>query len=205
MPSIDVHADAQLFSEQDERTLAAELSEAALRAEGREPSPLLLSKSWVFFYRHPASAVLAGDGSAATGAVRVSILAPPGRLTPEARTELVAAATRIVTRVVGDPEQKARTFVLVSEAGQGGWGLATTHGHDHTETAGTRIARPSRSPSRHGAGTSADYIDVARSMALIVRIATDSVARSYVSVAMISSSTVRERSTAARSLSSQAS
>ncbi|MBS2536857.1 hypothetical protein KGQ20_29250 [Catenulispora sp. NF23] len=34
MPSIDVHAAANLFSEQDERALAAELAAAALRAEG---------------------------------------------------------------------------------------------------------------------------------------------------------------------------
>jgi hypothetical protein len=57
MPSIDVHADAELFSKQDKRTIARELTEAALRAEGLEPSPFLLSKSWVFFHRYPASTV----------------------------------------------------------------------------------------------------------------------------------------------------
>ncbi|WP_370347260.1 4-oxalocrotonate tautomerase family protein [Catenulispora sp. EB89] len=140
MPSIDVHAAADLFSEKDESTLARELAEAALRAEGLEPSPFLLSKSWVFFHRHPTSAILAGDGSSATGAVRISILAPPGRLTAEARSGLVEQATRIVARVVGDPEQAERTFVLIGETGDGGWGLAGRTGAELVEWAVKRAA-----------------------------------------------------------------
>lgn len=144
MPSIDVHADANLFSEQDEGILAADLAAAALRAEGLEPSPFLLSKSWVFFHRHPASAVVAGDGSVAAGAVRISVLAPYGRLTPEARAGLIEQATQIVARVVGDPAQAERTFVLIGETADGGWGLAGRTGAQLVEWAMGQVAAAGR-------------------------------------------------------------
>lgn len=147
MPSIDVYADASLFSEQDERTLAAELAAAALRAEGLEPSPFLLSKSWVFFHRHPASAVVAGDGSVAAGAVRISVLAPQGRLTPEARAGLVEETSLIVARVVGDPDQVERTFVLIGETADGGWGLAGRTGARLVEWAVERAAPAPEPPA----------------------------------------------------------
>jgi phenylpyruvate tautomerase PptA (4-oxalocrotonate tautomerase family) len=38
----------------------------------------------------------------------------------------VAEATKIVAEVAGDPSQAARTWVLLSEAAEGGWGIAGT-------------------------------------------------------------------------------
>jgi len=141
VPSIDVHAQAGLFSEQSEQTLSKELTEAALRAEGLELTPFLLAKSWVFFHRYPASAVRTGAGTAAAGAVRIQVLTPHGRLGTQARETLVRDVSEIVARVVGDPTQKERTFVLLGETSEAGWGLAGLTGNRLIEWA-TRHTAP---------------------------------------------------------------
>jgi phenylpyruvate tautomerase PptA (4-oxalocrotonate tautomerase family) len=38
----------------------------------------------------------------------------------------VAEATEIVARISGDPSQAGRTWVLLTEAAEGGWGIAGT-------------------------------------------------------------------------------
>ncbi|MFJ4655381.1 4-oxalocrotonate tautomerase family protein [Nocardia sp. NPDC088792] len=124
MPSIDVHAPVGLFSAESQAVLAEELAGVALRAEGLEPTPFLLEKSWVFFHRHAVEAVRSGLGTAAAGAVRIQILAPYGRLGAQAREKLIQDATEIVVRTTGDPTQAERTFVLIGETAESGWGLA---------------------------------------------------------------------------------
>ena len=37
-----------------------------------------------------------------------------------------AEVTEIVAKISGDPSQSARTWVLLTEAAEGGWGLAGT-------------------------------------------------------------------------------
>ena len=65
-------------------------------------------------------------GGAGARTVRVQVLTPPGALTREGQRSLVAEATRIVADVSGDPSQPARTWVLLTEAAEGGWGIAGT-------------------------------------------------------------------------------
>jgi phenylpyruvate tautomerase PptA (4-oxalocrotonate tautomerase family) len=43
-----------------------------------------------------------------------------------AQKQLVAEATQIVAKISGDPGQAARTWVLLTEAAEGGWGIAGT-------------------------------------------------------------------------------
>ena len=40
--------------------------------------------------------------------------------------QLVAEVTRIVAKISGDPTQAGRTWVLLTEAAEGGWGIAGT-------------------------------------------------------------------------------
>ena len=40
--------------------------------------------------------------------------------------QLVAEAAEIVGRISGDPSQAERTWVLLTEAAEGGWGIAGT-------------------------------------------------------------------------------
>ncbi|MEV4518089.1 tautomerase family protein [Dactylosporangium sp. NPDC049525] len=126
MPMIDVYAPADLFPAGSDRTLAAQLTAALLRAEGvAEPGPAHLDNTGAYVHRMPPETVHTA-GTAAARTVRVQVLTPPGALTREGQRSLVADATRIVAEVSGDPSQPARTWVLLTEAAEGGWGIAGT-------------------------------------------------------------------------------
>ncbi len=126
MPMIDVYAAADLFPADSDRQLAEELTLALLRAEGvQTPLAAHLDNTAAYVHRLPALAVnTARSGSART--VRVQVLTPPAALTRAGQKQLVAEATAIVAKVSGDPTQAARTWVLLSEAAEGGWGIAGT-------------------------------------------------------------------------------
>ena len=47
-------------------------------------------------------------------------------LSREGQKQLVADVTQIVARIAGDPSQGGRTWVLPTEAAEGGWGIAGT-------------------------------------------------------------------------------
>lgn len=126
MPMIDVYAPADLFPEGSDRQIAAELTAALLRAEGVEtPGPAHLDNTAAYLHRLAPEAVhTAGTGAART--VRVQVLTPPAALNRAGQQQLVAEATAIVTRLSGDPSQAGRTWVLLTEAAEGGWGIAGT-------------------------------------------------------------------------------
>jgi phenylpyruvate tautomerase PptA (4-oxalocrotonate tautomerase family) len=109
-----------------ERPLAEQLARAVLRWEGvLEPTPLLLENTWAYLHLHPASGVHTA-GTARARTVRVQVMTPAGRLNPEAQRGLIREATDIVVRLAGDPTQATRTWVLLTEAAPGGWGIAGT-------------------------------------------------------------------------------
>jgi phenylpyruvate tautomerase PptA (4-oxalocrotonate tautomerase family) len=126
MPMIDVYAVADLFPASADRSLGEQLTAALLRAEGvANPGPLHLNNTGAYIHRLPSSAVnTAASGAART--VRVQVLTPPGVLSRSAQKQLVAEVTEIVARVAGDPSQAQRTWVLLTEAAEGGWGIAGT-------------------------------------------------------------------------------
>ena len=47
-------------------------------------------------------------------------------LSREGQKQLVKEITEIVTRISGDPTQASRTWVLLTEAAEGGWGISGT-------------------------------------------------------------------------------
>lgn len=123
MPVIDVTAPADLFPEGADRQLAGELTAALLRAEGNPAAAPYLENTAAYIHRVPAGAVhTAGTASART--VRVQVLTPPGALGRAAQKQFVAEATQIVARLCGDPAQAGRTWVFLTEAAEGGWGVA---------------------------------------------------------------------------------
>ena len=126
MPMIHVYAPADLFPAHADRDLAAELTGALLRAEGViNPGPTHTNNTAAYIHRLPPSAVnTAAQGNART--VRVQVLTPPGVLSREGQKQLVADVTQIVARIAGDPSQGGRTWVLLTEAAEGGWGIAGT-------------------------------------------------------------------------------
>lgn len=126
MPMIDVYARADLFPAGIDRQLAEELTAAVLRAEGvAKPGPFHLDHTAAYIHRmDPAAVHTAATGSART--VRVQVITPPGALGREGQRTLVREITEIVSKACGDPTQAQRTWVLLSEAAEGGWGLAGT-------------------------------------------------------------------------------
>jgi phenylpyruvate tautomerase PptA (4-oxalocrotonate tautomerase family) len=126
MPMIDVYAAADLFPAGTDRQLAEELCLALLRAEGvPAPGPTHLNNTGAYVHRMDPNGVhTAAGGGART--VRVQVVTPPGVLNRAAQKQLVKEATEIVAKISGDPSQAGRTWVLLTEAAEGGWGIAGT-------------------------------------------------------------------------------
>src|SRR5437870_9210778 len=126
MPMIDVYAPADLFPVGTDGRLGKELTMAVLRAEGvTTPGPFHLNNTAAFIHRMDPHAVhTAATDSART--VRVQIITPPAALTREGQKQLVKEVTEIVAKISGDPSQASRTWVILTEAAEGGWGLSGT-------------------------------------------------------------------------------
>ena len=123
MPMIDVYVADDLFPADADRRLAEELTAALLRAEGvANPGPVHTNNTGAYIHRLPPSAVnTAAEGQART--VRVQVLTPPGALSRDRQKQLVAEVTQIVARISAEPGQETRTWVLLTEAAEGGWGI----------------------------------------------------------------------------------
>ncbi|HZD12302.1 MAG TPA: tautomerase family protein [Candidatus Binatus sp.] len=126
MPMIDVYAAADLFPAGTDAQLGHELTMAVLRAEGvATPGPFHLNNTAAYIHRmDPKTVHTASTSSART--VRVQIITPPGALTRDGQKQLVREVTDIVTKISGDSTQASRTWVLLTEAAEGGWGLSGT-------------------------------------------------------------------------------
>jgi phenylpyruvate tautomerase PptA (4-oxalocrotonate tautomerase family) len=126
MPMIDVYAASDLFPADADRQLGEALTLAVLRAEGvAAPGPFHLNNTAAYIHRMAPSAVqTAATASART--VRVQVVTPPAALKREGQKQLVKEITEIVTKISGDPTQATRTWVLLTEAAEGGWGLSGT-------------------------------------------------------------------------------
>jgi phenylpyruvate tautomerase PptA (4-oxalocrotonate tautomerase family) len=162
MPMIDVYAPDDLFPAGADRQLAEELTSALLRAEGViTPSAAHLANTAAYIHRlDPRAVHTAGTRAART--VRVQVLTPPGALNRAGQKILVAEATEIVAKIAGDPTQGARTWVLLSEAAEGGWGIAgTAFGREEFAALAAGIAPTTSKPSSGEDATSAfpDFLD----------------------------------------------
>ena len=126
MPMIDVYAPEDLFPADADSQLGNELTHAVLRAEGvTHPGPFHLDNTAAFIHRLPAASIsTANTPSART--VRVQIITPPGALNREGQRQITKEATEIIAKISGDETQAKRTWVILSEAAEGGWGLAGT-------------------------------------------------------------------------------
>jgi phenylpyruvate tautomerase PptA (4-oxalocrotonate tautomerase family) len=126
MPMIDVYAPSDLLPSGTERRIGEDLTRAVLRAEGvSAPGPFHLENTAAFIHRMDPSAIqTAAQASART--IRVQIVTPPAALTRSGQKQLVRDVTTILAEICGDPSQAKRTWVLLTEAAEGGWGIAGT-------------------------------------------------------------------------------
>lgn len=123
---IDVYAPSDLLPVDSDGRLGHELTMAVLRAEGvATPGPFHLNNTAAFIHRmDPHTIHTAATDSART--VRVQVITPPSALTRQGQMQLVKEVTEIIARISGDPSQASRTWVILTEAAEGGWGLSGT-------------------------------------------------------------------------------
>jgi phenylpyruvate tautomerase PptA (4-oxalocrotonate tautomerase family) len=81
-----------------------------------------------FVHELPATALANVDGDSMY--VRVQVLTNAGALDREKQIALVAKLTELAAAAAGDPSLTERTWVLLTEAPEGGWGL---WGHAHRQ------------------------------------------------------------------------
>jgi phenylpyruvate tautomerase PptA (4-oxalocrotonate tautomerase family) len=126
MPMIDVYATAGTFPTED--GLAQELARAVMRWEQVPDMPLFSNNTAAFVHDLPAGSMsnAAGDENY----VRVQVLTPAGALDRDKQLGVVKELTEIVAGHAGDPTLMERTWVLITESPEGGWGIA---GHANTQ------------------------------------------------------------------------
>ena len=125
MPMIDVYAAAGTFG--DEHALAQSLATELMTIEGVPDIPMFRKNTAAFVHEMPPSSLSNVDGDSIY--VRVQVLTNAGALDRDKQLAVVRRLTALVADAAGDPTLAARTWVLLTEAPDGGWGLA---GHANT-------------------------------------------------------------------------
>ena len=134
MPMIDVYAAVGTF--RDPHTLAKDLAAAVMRWEQVPELPLFENNTAAFIHDLDPTAIsnVAGDSNY----VRVQVLTPLGVLDREKQLGVVEELTEIVAAAAGDEDLRDRTWVLLTESPDGGWGIA---GHANTNADIAALAR----------------------------------------------------------------
>jgi phenylpyruvate tautomerase PptA (4-oxalocrotonate tautomerase family) len=125
MPMIDVYAADGTFP--DKHTLARDLAAAVMRWEQVPDLALFRDNTAAFIHDlAPGSfSNVVGDSDY----VRVQVLTPVGVLDRHKQLGVVRELTDIIASAAGDPRLAERTWVLLTESPEGGWGVA---GHANT-------------------------------------------------------------------------
>jgi phenylpyruvate tautomerase PptA (4-oxalocrotonate tautomerase family) len=125
MPMIDVYAATGTFA--DHHQLAVDLATAVMTIEQVPNIPMFRQNTAAFVHSLPADSLSNVDGEHSY--VRVQVLTNAGALDRDKQLAVVERLTQIVAGAAGDPTLADRTWVLLTEAPQGGWGLK---GHANT-------------------------------------------------------------------------
>ena len=125
MPMIDIYAAAGTFG--DPHQLAVDAAATVKSVEQVPDIPMFRKNTAAFVHELPKNAVANVDGEA--NYVRVQVLTNAGALDRDKQLKVVRQLTDLVAKAAGDPTLTNRTWVLLTEAAPGGWGL---WGHAHT-------------------------------------------------------------------------
>jgi phenylpyruvate tautomerase PptA (4-oxalocrotonate tautomerase family) len=139
MPMIDVYATAGTFA--DPHDLAQQLAAAVMRWEQVPPISLFTNNTAAFVHELPAAAISNVNGD--SNYVRVQVLTPAGVLDRDKQLGVVRELTEIVAAQGRDASLTERTWVLLTESPDGGWGLAghASTGADIAEAARRELAK----------------------------------------------------------------
>jgi phenylpyruvate tautomerase PptA (4-oxalocrotonate tautomerase family) len=134
MPMIDIYATAGTFA--DPHQLATDAARTVMTVEQVPDIPMFRQNTAAFVHDLPAGAISNVDGDSAY--VRVQVLTNAGALDRDKQLAVVEQLTALVVQASGDDGLKDRTWVLLTEAPEGGWGL---WGHAHTNAELVAAAR----------------------------------------------------------------
>jgi phenylpyruvate tautomerase PptA (4-oxalocrotonate tautomerase family) len=134
MPMVDVYARSGTFG--DSHRLAVDLAAAVMKVEQVPDIPMFRKNTAAFVHDLPDDSLSNVDGDSTY--VRVQVLTNAGALDRGKQLALVSSLTDIVAAAAGDPTLVQRTWVLLTEAPEGGWGLA---GHANTNAELVAAAR----------------------------------------------------------------
>ena len=125
VPMIDILAPAGTFP--DPHALATQAAATVMAVEGVPEIPMFRENTAAFVHELPAAAI--SDVTGGSSHVRVQVLTNAGALDRDKQVAVVERLTALVAEAAGDPTLVRRTWVLLTEAAPGGWGL---WGHAHT-------------------------------------------------------------------------
>lgn len=125
MPMIDIYAVAGTFA--DIPKLARDAATVVMRVEQVPDIPMFRTNTAAFVHELSAGSIANVDG--ADDYVRVQVLTNDGALDRDKQLAVVAQLTDLIATASGDDSLRDRTWVMLTEAAAGGWGL---HGRAHT-------------------------------------------------------------------------
>ena len=134
MPMIDIYAAAGTFA--DTHQLAADAARTVMRVEQVPDIPMFRQNTAAFVHELPAGCLSNVDGDSTY--VRVQVLTNAGALDRDKQLSVVRELTDLVPTAAAEPGLAARTWVLLTEAPEGGWGL---QGHANTNAELVTAAR----------------------------------------------------------------
>lgn len=119
MPMIDIYAPSGTFA--DPHKLALEAAATVMRVEAVPDIPMFRDNTAAFVHELPAEAI--SDVAGSSNHVRVQVLTNAGALDRAKQLAVVEQLTALVVAESGDPSLARRTWILLTEAAPGGWGL----------------------------------------------------------------------------------
>jgi phenylpyruvate tautomerase PptA (4-oxalocrotonate tautomerase family) len=125
MPMIDVYAPAGTVP--DKHALAQELAQTIMRWEKVPVIPFFTDNTAAFVHEAPSDSFSTAGGDSTH--VRVQVTTNAGALDREQQLGLVKDFTALIAKAAADPTLEERTWVQLTEAVPGGWGIA---GHAFT-------------------------------------------------------------------------
>jgi phenylpyruvate tautomerase PptA (4-oxalocrotonate tautomerase family) len=143
MPMIDVYAVQDTFP--DKHRLATDLAAAVMAVEQVPDIAMFRKNTAAFIHDLPAGSLANVDGD--SDYVRVQVLTNAGALDRAKQISVVRELTAIVAAAAADESLADRTWVLLTEAPDGGWGL---NGHANTNDELVALARAQIARSRQG-------------------------------------------------------
>ncbi|MFD8719128.1 4-oxalocrotonate tautomerase family protein [Streptomyces sp. NPDC059629] len=142
MPMIDVYAPRGAIS--DRKVLAQSLAQTVMKWEQVPVIPFFTDNTAAFIHEVDTEAF--SDAAGSSEHVRVNVTTNAGALNREQQLGLVREITDLVAAAAGDATLAERTWVTLTEAVPGGWGIA---GHSYTNDEIVQHVRELHSDTGH--------------------------------------------------------